>query len=238
MPETGQSGPRPPQQGPACRATARSAKGAPLLIPWLSICTSRGVSTLSRVLPLPMPGQTKLTVTTCPSLDRISLVQGCGALNGWASSTGSPRQPPPSAAPFGARSSHRPRSTWASGPGCWVAPGQAASRRVAETAIERRISHPNPNHPGEQIGSNYGSAMRVMISRREVVAPDRKDARAEFAIDADHALVVDHLGLLLGREAADDAAHIVHRAAAAPGERHGREQADLVLLVEEPPEQG
>src|SRR4051812_34422774 len=80
--------------------------------------------------------------------------------------------------------------------------------------------------------------MIVKSSRAEVVQADRKDARAEFAIDADHALLVDHLGLLLRRETADHPAHMLRTAAAAPAERDGREQAHLVLFVEQPPEQG
>jgi hypothetical protein len=44
--------------------------------------------------------------------------------------------------------------------------------------------------------------------------------RAEFARHADHAILVRHVGLLLGREAGDDAAHMLRAAAAAAHERH------------------
>src|SRR5436190_2095632 len=88
------------------------------------------------------------------------------------------------------------------------------------------------------LGPNYSkftaSAPRPQ-SIVEFARLDRKDSGAEFAIDADEALVVDHLRLLLGPEPSDHPADIIVAAPAALAQRHGSEHARL-LLVEQAPE--
>src|SRR5215207_4063605 len=66
---------------------------------------------------------------------------------------------------------------------------------------------------------------------------DLEDARAERAVDRDHAVVAAHLVALRLRKAREHAGIVLYRAAAATRERGQRIDADFTLLVEQPPDQ-
>src|SRR4051812_11145809 len=80
--------------------------------------------------------------------------------------------------------------------------------------------------------------MTVSYNRSaEGLRVDRETGRAEGTIDRDDALVANHGLALFGRKSRDYRADIFGIAAATLAERHGRESADLFLVVEQAPQQ-
>src|SRR5438270_9962305 len=94
----------------------------------------------------------------------------------------------------------------------------------------RKTSHKPPFSTSRLTAIN-GNAISAKLFRL-----NREAGRAEGAIDADHAIVADHVPALVGRKARNDRADVLRVAAAPAAELHGGERPELVLVVEQPPQ--
>ena len=73
--------------------------------------------------------------------------------------------------------------------------------------------------------------------KSKVARVDLERRRAKGAIDADLAIIANHLLPFFRREAGDDRADIVGIAATSLSKRKRRERSHLVFFMEEPPQQ-
>src|SRR6185503_1294745 len=131
--------------------------------------------------------------------------------------------------------SHSPGCVCASAEGCAAAISASADATPppANTRVAMRA-----------ICGAFSTASLTAVSDKsaqaisgQLIGLDGEARRAEGAIDPDQAVVADHRLAFLGRETRDDRTHVVRVAAAAAAQRDRVDSAQLVLVMEQAPDE-